>query len=153
MRFLVTIHRKRVQVVISKKAYKKLALRHKPLVAVVHLIFGCMVAKRVWFKEDILEEFVAITDNLAVCFDVVRYTNCSFSNIDGGAEPEPYPIKGDIKRYVPDYLYIDFVKNKYSGDFSFTGGNSIEEPLEKEAMSCRSHFLILTKLALSVLYG
>ena len=119
MKYSVVIHGKCMRVAISKKAEKELDLRHRPVVVVVHLIFGCMVAKRVWFRDETLEEAVAITDKLSVCFDVVRYANCSFSNIDGGAEPEQYPLRSDIKRYVPDYLSIDFIKNRLSGDFKF----------------------------------
>jgi hypothetical protein len=109
-----------MQVEISQKAEQELALRHKPLVAVVHLIFGCMVAKRVWFKDETAEETTPVTDKLSIHFDVVRYANCSLSNIDGGATPERFPLQKHIKGYVPDQLSIDFNRHGFSGDFTFS---------------------------------
>lgn len=132
MKYSVVIHGKLMRVTISRTAEKELALRRSPVVAVAHLIFGCMVAKRVWFKDAVSDETAAITDKLSVCFDVVRYANCSLSNIDSGAEPELFPLQRDIKRYVPDELSIDFSKNRFSGDFTFSRpGNSVEERLDE----------------------
>lgn len=132
MKYSADIHGKLMQVEVSRRAEKELALRDRPMVAVVHLIFGCMVAKRVWFKDAVSEETTAITDRLSISFDVVRYANCSLSNIDSGAEPEHFPLQKDIKGYVPDELSIDFSNNRFSGDFTFSRlSQSAEEPLDE----------------------
>ena len=132
MMYSVVIHGKCMQVAISKTAEKELFLRRRPVLVLAYLIFGCMIAKRVWFWEETMEEAVAITNKLSVCLDVVRYTNCSFSNIDGGTEPEKYPLQSEITRYAPDYLSIVFAKNKFSGDFTVSRlGGSMAEPLHQ----------------------
>ena len=143
MKYSVTLHERQMQVELSKSAARALRNRDKPIVAVVHLIFGCMVAKRVWFKDQVTDVSIPVTDNLRLSFDVVRYANCSLSNIDGGAEPETFPLHKDKKGYVPDYLFINFSKNSFSGEFTFDRSRritnesvySIEHELELNRIS------------------
>lgn len=135
MKYSVLIHGKYIQVEISKRAENEITHKRGPIIAVMHLIFGCMVAKRVWFRDEVPEETVTITDKLSVCFDVVRYANCSLSNIDGGAEPDRFPLQRDIKKFVPDKLFIDFVKNRFLGDFTFSQSSRVtREVLDEDGI-------------------
>lgn len=143
MKYSALVHGKYMQVAITKKAANELTRRPKPTVAIVHLIFGCMVAKRVWFSEVIPVDAIEITDSIFVCFDVVRYANCSLTNIDGGAEPEPFPLQRDIKKFVPDQLAIDFRSNKLSGEFEYTRGRKrLEESFDIIETSSRADGVI-----------
>ena len=109
-----------VQVELSRRAEKALRAREKPLVAVVHLIFGCMLAKRVWFRDEVDDDVVPVTDKLGMTFNAVRYAVCSLKLIDGGAEPEDFPLALEKGRFVPDKVFIDYRKHEFSGDFSYT---------------------------------
>jgi len=109
-----------VQVELSRRAEKALRAREKPLVAVVHLIFGCMLAKRVWFRDEVDDDVVPVTDKLAMTFNAVRYAVCSLKLIDGGAEPEDFPLALEKGRFVPHKVFIDYRKHEFTGDFSYT---------------------------------
>jgi len=119
MQYSVILHGKRMEVVLSRSAEAALRRRQKPVTAVVHLIFGCMVAKRVWFRDQVDVEVTPVTDNLNLNFDVVRYAVCSLKNIDGGATPEPFPIGKDMRCFVPYSLLIDYRKRQFSGEFTY----------------------------------
>ena len=109
-----------VQVELSRRAEKALRAREKPLVAVVHLIFGCMLAKRVWFRDAVDDDVVPVTDKLSMTFNAVRYAVCSLKLIDSGAEPEDFPLALEKGRFVPDKVFIDYRKHEFTGHFSYT---------------------------------
>lgn len=117
----IELHGKTVCVELSAAAERALARRHAPLYAEVQLIFGCMVAKRVWFREEAVASAVPVTPRLRVWFRPARYAKaCSFDDIDNGAEASDYPMVGDRGRFVPDRLYIDFRGGKWLGDFTYS---------------------------------
>lgn len=120
MKTIVKLHERPVHISISKKALAVFASNKTPLVAEIDLIFGCMVAKRLWFKDVIPEDAIKVVDNLFVCFRSVRYAKtCVFADIDNGAVPEEFPIALEKRRFVPDWLNIEFKKGKLVGTFGF----------------------------------
>ncbi|HHH42824.1 MAG TPA: hypothetical protein ENK49_01695 [Gammaproteobacteria bacterium] len=126
-----------VTVEISRRAEKALQRRDKPVVAVVHLIFGCMLAKRVWFRDpvEVADEVVPVTDRLGLAFNVVRYAICSLKLIDGGAEPEDFPLALDKGRFVPDCVHIDYRKHEFTGAFSYSAARGqVQESLVDPAL-------------------
>ncbi|VAW71527.1 hypothetical protein MNBD_GAMMA13-451 [hydrothermal vent metagenome] len=120
MNYSISLQGRPVQVELSRRAEKALNTRSQSLLAVVHLIFGCMVAKRVWFKESVDDEAVKVNDKLDLKFNTVRYSACSFDNIDGGAEPEDFPMVIERNRFVPDVIRIDYKRKAFSGEFTYT---------------------------------
>ena len=125
MNYSVILHGKTVKVALTPRAEQVLGKRDTPITAVVHLIFGCMVAKRVWFREQVDAETTKVTESLNLSFDVVRYANCSLRNIDGGGEPERFPLGKDISDFVPDLLEIDYHKLKFTGEFTYQRMSSV----------------------------
>lgn len=120
MHEIIRLHDRPLCVRLGKRAAQELSRRQQPLLAEIDLIFGCMVAKRVWFRETLVDDAVAVTDKLWVCFRSVRYAKtCSLQAIDNGAESEAFPMKADKKHYVPDWLEIDFRKGEWSGTFGY----------------------------------
>ena len=119
MIYSVKLHGKTVNITLKRRAEQALRKRDRPVTAVMHLIFGCMVAKRVWFREQVDIEVMPVNDKLNLNFDVVRYAQCSLKNIDGGAEPEAFPLGKDIRDFVPDSLVIDYCKQKFTGEFTY----------------------------------
>ena len=119
MNYSVSLHGKTMEIALTRRAEAALHRREQPITAVVHLIFGCMVAKRVWFREQVDVEVAPVTDKLNLNFDVVRYAVCSLKNIDGGATPEPFPLGKEIRRFVPDSLVIDYHKHQFTGEFTY----------------------------------
>jgi len=127
MNYSVNLQGRPVQVELSRRAEKALNVRDQPLVAVVHLIFGCMVAKRVWFKESVEDEVVKVNDKLNLTFNAVRYAVCSLELIDGGAEPEDFPMVVEKSRFVPDFVRIDYRQDAFSGEFTYARARVREE--------------------------
>lgn len=127
MKYSVNLHGKAVNIILSRQVEKALQMRDKPITVVAHLIFGCMVAKRVWFREQVDAEATPVTDKLKLNFNVVRYANCSLKNIDGGAEPEIFPLGRDIKDFVPNLIVIGYRKKKFTGEFTYQRTHPISE--------------------------
>ncbi|VAW77891.1 hypothetical protein MNBD_GAMMA13-1436 [hydrothermal vent metagenome] len=120
MNYSVILYNSPIMVDLSKRAEQALVDRSAPLIAEIHLIFGCLVVKRVWFKEQVMCKTVPVNDQLELCFNVVRYAKtCCIADIDNGAIPEDFPLVREIDRFVPDSLSIDFRKGKFSGTFAY----------------------------------
>ena len=117
----IQLHGKPVRVELSAAAETALAKRTGPLFAEVQLIFGCMIAKRVWFRDEAVKNAVPVNSKLRVWFRPARYAKaCSFDDIDNGAEASDYPVVGDRRRFVPDLLFIDYRAGKWVGDFTYS---------------------------------
>lgn len=117
----IYLYGKPVRVELSSRAERALAKRTSPLFAEVQLIFGCMVAKRVWFREEENKDAVPVTPRLCVWFRPVRYArSCSFDEIDSGAEASDYPMAVNRKSFVPDVVRIDNRAGKWVGDFTYS---------------------------------
>ncbi len=120
MKHRITLHGKPLEIELSDTAEQALFERSRPLIAEINLVFGCLIIKRVWFREEIDCPTVPVTDKLEACFNVVRYTKtCRIADIDNGAESESFPIEKDIGTYVPKRVFIDFRKGEFSGHYSY----------------------------------
>jgi hypothetical protein len=118
---IIQLYGKPMRVELSAAAESALAKRISPLFAEVQLIFGCMIAKRVWFRDEPVENTVPVNSKLCVWFRPARYAKaCSFDDIDNGAEASDYPVVGDRRRFVPDLLSIDYRAGKWVGDFTYS---------------------------------
>lgn len=116
----VSLYGKTLQVDLSAAAQRALAGRRGPLLAEIHLIFGCMIVKRVRFRETLAGVAVPVTDKLFVNFRPVRYQkSCRLSDIDADENPEDFPLVADRRCYVPDRLAIDFRAGAWRGDFTY----------------------------------
>lgn len=117
----IPLHGKPVRVELSAAAERALARRARPLFVEMQLIFGCMIAKRVWFRDEPVANAVPVNSKLSVWFRPARYAKaCSFDDIDNGAEASDYPLAGDRGRFVPDLLSIDYRGGKFIGDFTYS---------------------------------
>jgi hypothetical protein len=130
----VHLYGKPVRVELSVAAERALAKRTAPLYAEVQLIFGCMVAKRVWFHDEANKDAVPVTPKLRLWFRPARYEKaCSFDDIDNGAVASDYPMVAARRRFVPDMVHIDYRAGKWVGDFTysmdvFRAQNTVLEP-------------------------
>ena len=116
----VTLYGKTMQVELSTAAQHALQDRTAPLLAEIHLVFGCLIVKRVRFKESITAVAVAVTDKLFVNFRPVRYQkSCRLSDIDADENPEDFPLVAERRGYVPDRLTLDFRKGAWVGEFTY----------------------------------
>jgi hypothetical protein len=117
----IRLHGKTVRVELSAAAEHALAKRAQPLFAEVQLIFGCMIAKRVWFRDEASPGAVPVTPKLNVWFRPARYEKaCSFDDIDNGAVASDFPMAVDRKGFVPDVVRIDYRAGKWQGDFTYS---------------------------------
>ena len=117
----IRIHGKNLHVTLTNSAEQAAASLSSPLLAEIHLIFGCMIVKRVWFKERSNPESETITGKLNVCFCTVRYSKqCRISHIDSGVEePQDFPLVAEKRAFVPHWLQIDFKKGKWIGRYGY----------------------------------
>lgn len=121
MNTIIDLHGKAVRVELTAAAERALAKRTEPLFAEVQLIFGCMIAKRVWFRDAAVKGAVAVVPKLNVWFRPARYEKaCSFDDIDGGAVASDFPLAVDRKGFVPDVVRIDYRTGKWVGDFTYS---------------------------------
>ena len=121
MNTTIQLYGKPVRVELSAAAERALAKRAEPLYTEVQLIFGCMVAKRVWFRDEANKDAVPVTPKLSVWFRPARYERtCSFDDIDSGAVASDFPMVVDRKRFVPDVVHIDYRAGKWVGDFTYS---------------------------------
>lgn len=121
MHTTIHLHGKAVRVELSAAAERALARRDAPLYAEVQLIFGCMIAKRVWFRDEQVTDAVAVVPNLHVWFRPARYAkSCSFDDIDAGAVASDFPMAMDRAHFVPDALRVDYRAGKWIGDFTYS---------------------------------
>ncbi len=125
---IINLHGKNVRVELTKAAQRALDNLTAPLVAEIHLIFGCMVVKRVWFKPTIDTESIAISGNLRARFCTVRYAkHCRISHIDSGEEePTDFPIVPEKKVFVPHWLKVDYKRNKWIGTYGYDRDIALE---------------------------
>jgi len=121
MNTTIQLYGKPVRVELTASAERVLARRTEPLFVEVQLIFGCMIAKRVWFHEETNKEAVPVTPKLSVWFRPARYEKaCSFDDIDSGAVASDFPMAVDRKGFVPDVVHIDYRAGKWVGDFTYS---------------------------------
>lgn len=131
MKYSVVLHDKSLLIEVSQRAENALVKRSKPILADVNLIFGCMIAKRVWFKDQVDGDMVSVSDKLGLTFHAVKYKVCSFENIDNGGISEPFlPDKG-LEKFMPNYIFIDFQKHKFTGEFTFNRELQIAKTAER----------------------
>ena len=121
MNVTIELYGKPVCVELSAAAERALAQRSSPLYAEVQLIFGCMIAKRVRFRDEANENAVTVTPKLSMWLRPARYEKaCSFDDIDGGAMASDFPMVVDRKGFVPDVVHIDYRSGKWVGDFTYS---------------------------------
>jgi len=97
-----------VRVELTAAAERALAQRKRRPVCEVHLIFGCMIAQRVWFSANRYRT-ISVTPKLSLWFRPARYEKaCSFDEIDSGAVASDFPMAVDRKSFVPDVVHIDY---------------------------------------------
>ena len=113
----ITLHDKSLEIRLTAAAQKALALRDRPLVAEMELLFSCLLRKRVYFR-DTAEQSVPVNEHLAVCFYPIMTRRCSVA--EGGASPpsERFPLENP-RPYVPNWLKIDYRRGEWVGDFGY----------------------------------
>jgi len=126
----ITLDGKPMRVELTNAAQRAIKDLQAPLVAEIHLIFGCLVVKRVWFKETIESEINTepVSGQLSARFRVVRYAkSCRISHIDNGEEqPTDFPLVRDKSDFVPHWLRIDFCSNQWTGRFGYDRNIALE---------------------------
>lgn len=121
MNITIYLYEKPVRVELSSRAERALAKRTNPLFVEVQLIFGCMIAKRVWFHEEANKDAIIVTPKLSVWFRSPRDAkSCGFDEIDSGAETSNLPMAVGQKGFVPDVVQIDYRAGKWVGDFTYS---------------------------------
>lgn len=121
MTVTVQLYGKPVRVDLTAAAERALAKRSTALFVEVQLIFGCMIAKRVWFRDESNENAVPVSPKLNMWFRPARYQKaCSFDEIDNGAVASDFPMVVDRMRFVPDAVRIDYRAGKWAGDFTYS---------------------------------
>ncbi len=135
----ITLDEKPIRVELTNAAQRAIKDLQSPLVAEIHLIFSCLVVKRVWFKESTETEISTepVLGKLRTGFRVVRYAkSCRISHIDSGEEqPTDFPLARDKRAFVPHWLHIDFCGNQWKGCFGYD--RSLASPRTHKSMGIK----------------
>lgn len=110
-----------LEVRLSERASKALALRPDPLEVEMELFFSCLIRKRVLFirprHPNALD--VPLSDTrLRVSFRPVGTKVCMVSDVDEFPDLEDFPISR-AEAFTPRWLSIDFKKGAWVGDFGW----------------------------------
>lgn len=121
MKTLIHLHGKPVSVEMSEGTRRAIEQRREPLHADIHLILGCMIAKRVWFERPAPADAVEVLPGLSVSFRMVRYEKtCRLADIDAGAVASDFPLVAQRHNFVPDRVSIDYRSGRWVGDFTYS---------------------------------
>ena len=122
----IAMHQRSLDIRLTRSAETALATRAGTLLAEMELIFGCMIRKRIAFRElGAIGEIDAVpaSARLAVRF-VAIMTRAACTLTDSGQEngglikPTHEPLENPGP-YVPRWLMIDFRKGKWHGEFDY----------------------------------
>jgi hypothetical protein len=113
----VTLHEKTLEVRLTVAAQKALALRERPLVAEMELLFSCLLRKRVHFSDD-TGQSTPVDDRLAVRFKPIMTRRCSVAEVGATPPSEGFPLDNP-RPYVPNWLAIDYRRGQWVGDFGY----------------------------------
>ena len=112
----ISLHDKSLEIRLTAAAQQALALRDRPLVAEMELLFSCLLRKRVYFGDEMAQS-TPVNDRLAVRFRPIMTRHCTVA----GAESPPsddFPL-ANPRPYVPNWLTIDYRRGQWVGDFGY----------------------------------
>lgn len=114
----VELYGKPVVVQLSRAAMNAAKRSGAPLMAEIHLIFGCMVAKRVWFTEK-LPGAAFVVNGVSICFRPVRdKKSCRLDGADKGAlSPPDRRPQGPFR--AGHHLHRLSGRQLWTGDFTY----------------------------------
>jgi hypothetical protein len=113
----ISLHDKSLEIRLTAAAKKALALRDRPLVVEMELLFSCLLRKRVHFDAAGAPS-TPVNDRLAVRFRPIMTRHCSVSATDGPPPSDDFPI-ANPRPYVPNWLAIDYRRGEWVGDFGY----------------------------------
>jgi hypothetical protein len=113
----ISLHDKSLEIRLTAAAKKALALRDRPLVVEMELLFSCLLRKRVHFGGATAPS-TPVNDRLAVRFRPIMTRHCSVSATDGPPPSDDFPI-ANPRPYVPNWLAIDYRRGEWVGDFGY----------------------------------
>ena len=111
-----------MEIVISKKALKKLGQLQHPLTVEIELYFSCLIRKRVLFPVQAHKDAIKLKSDypeLLLYFRPVMTKSCSLS--EGKDDPElvPFPIVKP-ERFFPKKLELGFAGGSWKGEYSLS---------------------------------
>jgi hypothetical protein len=117
----VRLGERELNVSISPRAARQLALRESPLHIEMELYFSCLIRKRVNVGETGRRAFVstALADNATISFRPVMTRHCAVSDVDGEPPVEDFPITA-AERFIPHWLRLDYRRGRWEGDFGYS---------------------------------
>ncbi|WP_413436931.1 hypothetical protein ACFDAU_10770 [Sulfuriferula sp. GW1] len=119
MRETIEILGKSILVEWTRAAENALNELDSPLLVEMELLFSCLIRKAVRFRPGDVnpDKFVFVTPQMKVRFRPVMTKACRISDLGEGETPlTDFPIKKS-SAFVPKYLFIDYQRGKWSGEF------------------------------------
>ncbi len=109
-----------LEVDLSARAGSRLTRRRVPLLAELEILFGCLVRKRVNFR-DLTDEddALVVNEKLSIIVRPVLFELCAPQDGESSPPVVDMPVV-DVSRLIPHHLVIDFEDGEWVGSFSFT---------------------------------
>ncbi len=121
----------KIQIHLSPKAQKQLALESSPLFIHMELLFSCLLRKRVYLytsatptdfhfnkpkPQDLT--FYPLSEKVSFAFQAVMTKACKISDSVGEPEVVDFPTT-KLEELTPEWLWVDYSKKGWTGDFGF----------------------------------
>lgn len=102
----------------TRRANNALQRRSRSLFVEMQLYFSCVVQKRVLFHTEGNDGYVAVNEQLIVCFHPVEALSCKPEQF-----AKDHPVKRQLSgraasRMYPARLLLDYAKGQWHGEFS-----------------------------------
>lgn len=109
---------KPIRLDITSSAREALKRRTAPLLVEMELYFSCLIRKQLRFHDEVADDGMKLSDGLYLRFRPVMTEHCGL-DYEGDEPPlTDLPIT-DGERYIPHWLFIDYKKGEWNGDFGY----------------------------------
>lgn len=117
---IIKLHDKNIELTLSKRAQRALTQRKQPLLVQMELYFSCLIKKQLSFPETLSDDAIVIdaSPNLRISFRPICTAQCSIADAKGTVPTMTMPVKNP-RAYVPRWLYLDYRKQQWQGEFGY----------------------------------
>ena len=119
---IIAMQGKDITIDCSKSAKQEFSRLNSPVYLQMELLFSCMVTKRVvQVSEKHCSLQVQLNNSVFLSFRPIRTNVCAPHGVDIHEHDEVEVIDiEDPERFIPDWLYIDYCKNVWCGEFGYS---------------------------------
>ena len=120
-----------ISVQFTQEAHHRLKKEGRPLYIGMELYFSCFIKKITNIRDEMPPyEVTQIAEDIFIYFRPVQSKSCNLQDLQGDNKPDL--IEWQVKRkddIIPRYVWVDFTKGKWQGDYTWKSGNDDIKPI------------------------